>query len=43
MSSQKLATLKSSTRWEAKLAKVRQALKANYTKELVTISLQESK
>jgi hypothetical protein len=40
MSSQKLVTLKSSTRWEATLAKIMQALKTNYTKELVTTSLQ---
>jgi hypothetical protein len=39
MSSQKQATLKSSTRWEATLAKIIQALKINYTKELVTASL----
>jgi hypothetical protein len=42
MNSQKLATLKSSTRWEATLAKIRQALKTNYTKELVTTSLRKS-
>jgi hypothetical protein len=42
-SSQKLATLKSSTRWKATLAIIRQALKTNYTKELVTTSLQECK
>jgi hypothetical protein len=39
----KLATLKSSTRWEAIVAKVRQALKTSYTKELVIISLRECK
>jgi hypothetical protein len=43
MSSQKIATLKSSTKWEATLVKVRQALKTNYTKELVTTSLWEYK
>jgi hypothetical protein len=37
-SSQKLTTLKSSTRWEATLAKIKQAFKTNYTKELVTTS-----
>jgi hypothetical protein len=42
-SSQKLATLKSSTRWKATLAMIRQALKTNYTKELVTTSLRECK
>jgi hypothetical protein len=42
-SSQKLATLKSSTRREATLAKIIQALKTNYTKELVANSLPKSK
>jgi hypothetical protein len=42
-SSQKLATLKSSTRWKATLAMIRQALKTNYTKELVITSLRECK
>jgi hypothetical protein len=43
MSSHKLATLKSSTRWQATLAKIKQALKTNYTKELVTTSLRNVK
>ena len=38
-----LATLKSSTTWKTKLAWVRQALKTNYTKELVTTSLHKVK
>jgi hypothetical protein len=42
-SSQKLATLKSSTRWKATLAMIRQALKTNYTKELIITSLRGCK
>jgi hypothetical protein len=42
-SSHKLATLKSSTRKQATLAKKIQALKTNYTKELVTTSLRNIK